>query len=544
MRFMYAKWVLIVGLLCAGGCASTNQTAGGTPATNAGRDTIAQPADPPPSLSGTSRAPSTPQRPEAKPVQRPLPPSSKPEERPEAADEQRGFQTRYARFLPADFSEVPDWQKDQMRDAWLAFLRGCKTLAAKQLWAGTCAQATQLPGSDEPAIRRFIEQQFSLYQVLDAQGANGGVITGYYEPLLRGNRVPDDKFRHPVYGVPADLLYLDANRIPRTYPKQKVYARVDGRKVVPLPGINAPAPGIYPIEAGAIGSDRRMRVRLDGNRIVRYYTRSEIEQTRLPAARVLVWVDDPIMLYTMQVQGAGKVQLPDGKLVRLSFAEQNGYPFRSKIKGVSARSNVGRLRGGGATAQQADEIDDDSVDAEEDMDLSALTTGKRGMEVVRDPPTREQVAQRQAHDPSYVFFREIPDTPDGPIGALGVPLTAGRSVAVDPRITPLGAPLFLSTKDPRSDRDLNRLVMAQDTGGAIRGALRADYFFGFGPNAGDLANRMKNAGHLWLLLPKSFRPSAAMLAGRTRGAAPVECVIADPEFCSDTDPGAAASLQQ
>jgi membrane-bound lytic murein transglycosylase A len=115
---------------------------------------------------------------------------------------------------------------------------------------------------------------------------------------------------------------------------------------------------------------------------------------------------------------------------------------------------------------------------------------------------------------------------------------------VDPRITPLGAPLFLSTTDPKTAGSLNRLVMAQDTGGAIRGALRADYFFGFGPGAGELANRMKSEGRLWLLLPKSFRPSAKALAGPVRGAAPAECVVEDPEFCADVGVEAGTATAQ
>jgi membrane-bound lytic murein transglycosylase A len=192
-------------------------------------------------------------------------------------------------------------------------------------------------------------------------------------------------------------------------------------------------------------------------------------------------------------------------------------------------------------------MDEDSVDAEEDMEFGGATGLVRSLKLKREAPlTREQLAERQTRDPSYVFFREIADSPDGPIGALGVPLTAGRSVAVDPRITPLGSPLFLSTTDPKTDGSLNRLVMAQDTGGAIRGALRADYFFGFGPGAGDLANRMKTEGRLWLLLPKSFRPSAGMLAGQTRSTTtlPAECVVPDSEFCADVGADSDASTAQ
>ena len=109
-------------------------------------------------------------------------------------------------------------------------------------------------------------------------------------------------------------------------------------------------------------------------------------------------------------------------------------------------------------------------------------------------------------NPSYVFFREMPNSKDGPIGALGVPLTPERSLAIDPRSVPLGAPVFLATTRPNSSQPLNRLMMAQDTGGAIKGAVRGDFFWGFGKAAGELAGRMKQSGRFWVLLP----PEAAL----------------------------------
>jgi membrane-bound lytic murein transglycosylase A len=145
-------------------------------------------------------------------------------------------------------------------------------------------------------------------------------------------------------------------------------------------------------------------------------------------------------------------------------------------------------------------------------------------------------AMREAilSDPSYVFFREIPDGPEGPVGALGVSLTAGRSVAVDPRTTPLGFPVFLSTSLPGREGRLNRLVIAQDTGGAIRGAVRADYFWGGGSRAYLLAARMKESGRMWVLFPRDLAIAAREQAIRTRGAGPaaeMECVVEDPELC-------------
>jgi len=140
-------------------------------------------------------------------------------------------------------------------------------------------------------------------------------------------------------------------------------------------------------------------------------------------------------------------------------------------------------------------------------------------------------------DPSFVFFRPIPNSDSGPIGALGVPLTAGRSVAVDPRTTPLGAPVFIATTGRSLGDRINRLMVAQDTGGAIRGAVRADYFWGFGPTAGQWASRMNETGRMWLLLPRDLHIATGP-ATQTRGIAPRggdagerECVIADPDLC-------------
>ncbi|MEP7182517.1 MAG: 3D domain-containing protein [Betaproteobacteria bacterium] len=136
-----------------------------------------------------------------------------------------------------------------------------------------------------------------------------------------------------------------------------------------------------------------------------------------------------------------------------------------------------------------------------------------------------------SNDPSYVFFRQIPDSEGGPVGALGIPLTPGRSVAVDPRTTPLGFPVFISTVGPSST--VNRLMLAQDTGGAIRGAVRADYFWGFGANAGELASRMKENGRMWLLLPRDLQlgAGASLLTRGAGGASDAECVVPDPELC-------------
>ncbi|MET1025192.1 MAG: 3D domain-containing protein, partial [Pseudoxanthomonas sp.] len=139
------------------------------------------------------------------------------------------------------------------------------------------------------------------------------------------------------------------------------------------------------------------------------------------------------------------------------------------------------------------------------------------------------------HDPSYVFFRRIGDGPEGPIGALGVPLTAGRSLAVDPRSTPLGSPVFISTSNPSGSGPMRRLMFAQDTGGAIRGSVRGDLFWGFGDSAGKLALATNDTAQMWLLLPRTQVISAEQATPATRGLhgrqALHDCVIDDPDLC-------------
>jgi membrane-bound lytic murein transglycosylase A len=226
---------------------------------------------------------------------------------------------------------------------------------------------------------------------------------------------------------------------------------------------------------------KRVRGRVDGRRVVPYWTRAEIDAGKASiAGKALVHVTDPVDAFFVQIQGSGRVQLAEGGVMRVGYADQNGHPFRS----------VARVL----------------------IDRGEMTLGEASMQGIRDWGRRhpDRLPQLLDENPSYVFFREVtPSAPgtleariDGPIGSLGVPLLAGRTIAVDARALPLGAPVFLATTEPLSDAPLHRLVMAQDTGGAIRGAVRADFFWGFGDEAGSLAGRMRQSGRMWLLWPK------------------------------------------
>lgn len=499
--------------------------------------------------------------------------------------EQTAFSTRFAHFQPASWNQLPGWREDRLVEAWSAFRRSCAALGRKAGWDGPCERSSTVITASDEAIRQFFEREFALYEIRNTDRSPEGVITGYYEPMINGSRSQGGPFVYPVYGAPEDLLTLDIRQLPQNLRGKPVPARVEGRVVVPVPGGVAP----YVIDVGDLQPDvrdKKLRVRLEGNRIVPYATRAEIERSGLPRARVLVWVDNPAAYYSMQIQGSGKVRLPDGRIVRLAYAEQNGHPFVPPVAKGSGSGKKGGVTTRGLNIDlpdAGDENGDSDGDAGEPLTrglkpasgttaprplpraseplapdverlVEELATGKPAAGSARRPvavaeavkpasasaqasfpqPSAEMVRAISA-DPSYVFFREIPDGPEGPIGALGVPLTAGRSVAVDPRTTPLGYPVYVSTSQPGRKGRLNRLVMAQDTGGAIRGAVRADYFWGFGAAAYLQAAQMKESGRMWLMLPRGQQVAARDQALRTRGAgggaSNLDCVIADPDLC-------------
>jgi membrane-bound lytic murein transglycosylase A len=241
--------------------------------------------------------------------------------------------------------------------------------------------------------------------------------------------------RYPIFGLPSDLVVVDlGNVVPET-------------------------------------RGLRLRGRVDGRRLVPYYSRGEIDaRGDAFAAPVIAWSADPVELFFLQIQGSGQVRLENGERIRVGFAEQNGHPYRSLGRHLVERGEM--------PLEQASM-----------QGIKAWAAAN---------PQKLQEALNQ--NPSYVFFRELPAT-DGPIGALNIPLHAERSLAVDRRYVPLGAPVYLATTLPLSEEPLQRLMAAHDTGGAIRGVVRADFFWGTGPEAGAQAGRMRQQGRLWLLWP-------------------------------------------
>jgi membrane-bound lytic murein transglycosylase A len=345
------------------------------------------------------------------------------------------------------FSALPGWGADDVAVALDAFLQGCPALSSQPAWANVCVTGAQLKSRSAAVVTRFFETEFEPYHAVNADNSDTGVVTGYYEPLLRGSRTRTAEFQYPIYAPPQDLITVDLADV---YPDLK---------------------------------NRRLRGRLVGNKLVPYLDRGNIEtdidNKSAPLQGLeIAWVDDPIESFFLQIQGSGQIQLPDGSRVRVGYADQNGHPFRS-LGGLLIRRGEIKL---------------------ERASMQGIKEWAR-----RNP---KKVQQFMNGNPSYVFFKELPNDLSGPIGTLGVPLTAERSIAVDQRVIPMGVPVYLSTTFPATERPLNRLMVAQDTGGAINGAVRADFYWGFGDAAGSQAGRMKQQGRMWVLLPRGYDPNA------------------------------------
>ena len=338
-------------------------------------------------------------------------------------------------FVSARWSQISHWPNDDLVETLPALIQSCSALKKYAAWETICKN---IPESSNLAVKDFYEDLFVPFKIINDDGSEVGLITGYYEPLLKGSRTRSERYPYPIYSAPDDLVSVDTDQ----HPSLKDYR-----------GIARESAGQY----------------------VPYYTRKEIEEGLVNlSGKELFWVEDKVELFFLQIQGSGRIELEDGETVRVGFAKSNGHPYRS----------IGRIL----------------------VERGDLPLSEASMQGIKNwgenNPTRLNELLRQ--NPSYVFFRILPENIGGPIGSLGVPLTPERSIAVDNRYVPAGFPVFIETTQPNSDQLLARLMYAQDRGGAIKGAIRADYFWGFGDEAGRLAGSMKQRVAMWALIPKSL----------------------------------------
>jgi membrane-bound lytic murein transglycosylase A len=476
------------------------------------------------------------------------PSSTQPEVGGSTAGISTNFATQGANYSVIGFDKVPGWSNDNFVESWPAFLESCKVLSKRGApWVDVCNRSRAVDATSLAAVRGFYEREFAVYQIQDDDRKIDGVVTGYFEPEINGSRRYGAPFIYPVYAQPDDMLFLDARKLAASQRTGTFAARLDGRNVSLQNSINTKdigGAGLFAVDMSSLvldTLDKKVRLRANGKQLVPYYTREEIETLGAPNAKVLAFVDNANALYEMQVQGSGRIRLRENnEVMRVTYAEQNGHPFRPNL--VAAKSGKPAIKVRGRSVE---------LDAEDDEDEGGDAVRTRGFKLAK-PAVMGTVAvsgQKVAagarpvtgsgiKDPSYVFFRESATKSGGPVGALGVPLSPGRSIAVDPRSTPLGYPVFISTKNPTDGSPMRRLTIAQDTGGAIRGPVRADYFFGDGPQAATQARRMKERGQLWLLLPRGLKVAAASaVAGRTRGASATaglaQCLVPTEDICED-----------
>ena len=346
----------------------------------------------------------------------------------------------YGLLKKSDWSAIESsLESDNLLPAWTAWLRSCSSLKQKDAWKKVCDLTDSIKEPSNENIQNYFKKYFNVYTATNLDGSDTGMITGYYQPILKGSKVKTAQYKVPLYTTPKDLITVDLSEV---YPELK---------------------------------SKRLRGKLAGNKLVPYLSRAEIDGQGSPlAGNEIVWVEDPVEAFFLEIQGSGIIHFDNGDIMQIGYADQNGYPFKAI----------------GSTLIQRKEI----------------TMAEASMEGIKNWARKNINKLREFLNinASYVFFRKLPDDLPGPIGALGVSIEAERSVAIDPKFIPLGAPIFLSTTQPNTTDPLERLMVAQDTGGAIRGGVRADFYWGSGYEAGRKAGSMKQQGKIWTLLPKDY----------------------------------------
>jgi len=354
----------------------------------------------------------------------------------------------------ASWDDLPGWDDDAVTAALPALARSCGVwrrrgpgtvlgeggVAGKVSdWLPFCDRAAALVSGDDGAARALFRDLLRPVAVTN-RGDAVGLFTGYYEPTLRGSRTEAGAFTVPLYARPPELVSVDLGRFRADLKGKRIAGRVEDGALVP------------------------------------YFDRGAIQEGALAGRGLeLVWVDSAVDAFFLEIQGSGRIELVDGGEMRVGFAGQNGFAY----------SAIGR----------------------ELVSRGAFTREQLSMQAIREwlETNPGEAAAVMRTNASHVFFHEL--TGEGPLGSLGVPLTPERSLAVDPLFVPLGVPVWIDTTlpagAPGGARPLRRVVVAQDTGGAINGPVRGDVFWGGGDDAAATAGGMRQEGRLWLLVPRS-----------------------------------------
>jgi len=397
-----------------------------------------------------------------------------------------------AQYEPVEWANLDGWAGDDHAAAFATFLDSCRALEGKrrpsqemmEITAAlkeVCARAQAAVPLDESGARRFFEDNFRPLQ-LSKLGETDGFLTGYYEPIIEGSRVPTGEFTAPLYRRPPNLVASGARKLGDSFPSKgvKVGRRVGRRKIVP------------------------------------YYTRAEIENGALDGWHLeICWLRSPIDVLFAQIQGSARIRLEDGSILRVNYDSYNGWPY----------TPVGRV------------LIDRGIMTKDEVSMQRI---RDWMEANPD-----QAKGIEQENKSYVFFTITNlSNEDEAVGGEGVPLVPGRSIAIDRALHVYGTPFFIQADLPIANDKVatkfRRLVVAQDTGSAIVGTARADIYFGAGDEAARIAGRIKNPGRFVMLLPRGLDP---VEAGRNMPlplARPKPIKVAEPDGGAATDPAEAA----
>lgn len=339
--------------------------------------------------------------------------------------EQKTVEEEKAKMVPANFTDIEGFFEDDLNHALDVFKKDCLRAKRFELFKEVCEKAeSQTDG------RTFFTSNFQPYKLYDRESRDEGIITGYYEPLLKGSLKKTKKYKYPVYKMPKDLVVSDDESV----------------------------------------KDFKSIGKIVNNKVVPYDTREQIENNpKNPNYQVLAYVDDKFDLALLHIQGSGKIRLESGRIINVGYAGQNGRKF----------TGIGTYM----------------------LNMGYLSRGELSIQLIKkyfekNPSKLDEVLNQNE---SYVFFKL---SSQGATGSLGSLLTAERNLAVDRSVIPLGMPVFLNTKNPVSKIPINRLMVAADVGGAIKGDIRADFFWGFGEEAFEYAGRMKEKGKMYILMPK------------------------------------------
>ncbi|MDD5157220.1 MltA domain-containing protein [Sulfurimonas sp.] len=337
-------------------------------------------------------------------------------------------------LIKSNFSDLPNWEKEDYFAVVSLFIENCKSGKTKKIYGELCTKA---PLASDAKL--FLMDEFTPYRISTQSSEKNGLLTGYYEPQLRGSLTKEEPYLYPIYEAPADMLTID---LAEQYPELKGY---------------------------------RLRGRVVGSKVVSYYQREDVQKAdaqNIPLldSKIICYVDSKVDLFFLEIQGSGRVLLDSGETIFVGYSDQNGYKY----------SAIGKYL-----------VDAGEISSEK-ISLQSIK------EWLRLNPNR--VDEVLNFNKSMVFFKQKKNPATG---ALGLILTPSRSVAVDPKYIPLGSMLYLQAKTNKTI--LNRVVMAQDTGGAIKGRARADLFLGYGAEAEAEAGDLKAPLGLWIFLPKSSK---------------------------------------